>query len=214
MSRAYRVRVRESVRRVVRAEDHVTTSLELLEILPKEELAELLRAELVGRGFRAEGEALIRRGDGLTIAVDPASATVTVRAESAEEVELAAERQGYADTDWGPDGKKRAESALRERCARTLEAKAGRGRPPRPRRRRPTASKGRLGRPPRRARPGRQPRHGRGAQAQGGPARPDQGDDRGPRGRVLDDRPGSMNIGSRPKHPCPCSSPNRSYRRS
>ena len=36
MSRAYRVRVRESVRHTVRAEDHVSTSLELLEILPRE----------------------------------------------------------------------------------------------------------------------------------------------------------------------------------
>ena len=44
MSRAYRVRVRESVRHTVRAEDHVSTTLELLEILPREEMAELLRA--------------------------------------------------------------------------------------------------------------------------------------------------------------------------
>jgi hypothetical protein len=128
MSRAYRVRVRESTHHVIRAEDHVSTTLEMLEILPCEEMAGLLRAELIGRGFHAgaEGEALIRRGDGLTIAVDPASATVTVRAESAETVELAGERQGYADTDWGPDGKKQAESALRASLRDELKAKAER----------------------------------------------------------------------------------------
>ena len=52
MSRAYRVRVRESTHQVIRAEDHVSTTLEMLEILPCEEMAELLRAELIGRGFR------------------------------------------------------------------------------------------------------------------------------------------------------------------
>jgi hypothetical protein len=124
MSRAYRVRVRESTQQVIRAEDHVSTSLEMLEILPCEEMAELLRAELIGRGFQAEGEVLVRRGDGLTIAVDPASATVIVRAESAQEVELAAERAGYADSDWGRDGKKRAESALRAGLQEDLQARA------------------------------------------------------------------------------------------
>jgi hypothetical protein len=127
MSRAYRVRVRESVRHTVRAEDHVSTSLELLEILPREEMAELLRQELAGRGFHEEGKALVRRGDGLTIEVDPATGSVTARAEVAEEVEHHAEREGFADTDWGTRGRERAEAALREGLREELEARAGRG---------------------------------------------------------------------------------------
>ncbi len=129
MSRAYRVRVRESVRHTVRAEDRVSTAIELLEVLPREEMAELLRQELTGRGFREEGEgkALVRRGDGLTIEVDPATGFVTARAEAAEEVEHHAEREGYADADRGKSGRERAEAALREGLRRELKARAGRG---------------------------------------------------------------------------------------
>lgn len=129
MSRAYRVRVRESVRHTVRAEDHVSTTLELLGILPRDEMADLLRQELTGRGFHEEGKGnpLVRRGDGLTIEVDPSTGTVTARAEVAEEVEHHGEREGYADTDWGASGRERAEAALRERLRKELEARADRG---------------------------------------------------------------------------------------
>jgi hypothetical protein len=133
MSRAYRVRVRESVRHTVRAEDHVSTTLELLEILPREEIADLLRQELSGRGFRAEdkdkgpGKALVRRGNGLTIAVDPATGSVTARAELVEEVEHHGQREGFADTDWGTAGREKTEAALREGLREELKARAGRG---------------------------------------------------------------------------------------
>lgn len=129
MSRAYRVRVRESFRHTVRAEDHVSTSLDLLEILPCEEMAELLRQELAGRGFHEEGngKAMVRRGDGLTIEVDPETGSVTARAEVSEEVEHHVEREGYADTDWGAAGRQKTEAALREGLRQELEARAGLG---------------------------------------------------------------------------------------
>ena len=129
MSRAYRVRVRESVRHTIRAEDHVSTSLELLEILPREEMADLLRQELAGRGFREEGKGnpLVRRGDGLSIEVDPATGSVTARAEVAEEVEHHGEREGYADTDWGTSRREKVEAALREGLREQLQSRAGRG---------------------------------------------------------------------------------------
>ena len=129
MSRAYRVRVRESVRHTVRAEDHVSTAIELLEVLPRDEMAALLRQELTGRGFREEGKgkALVRRGDGLSIEVDPATGSVTARAELAEEVEHHGEREGYADTDRGTAGRERAEAALSQRLREDLKARADRG---------------------------------------------------------------------------------------
>lgn len=114
MSRAYRVTVRESQRRVVRAEDHVGTTLELLEVLPREAMADLLRWELLGRGFAAEGDQLVRRGDGITVSIDPEEGCVTIRAETAEEVELEAIRRGYADEDHGERGRERAEAHLRQ----------------------------------------------------------------------------------------------------
>ena len=68
MSRAYRVRVRESITQVVRGEDSVGTTLEILEILPCEAMAELLAAELIKRGFEKKDERLVRAGDGVIVA--------------------------------------------------------------------------------------------------------------------------------------------------
>ena len=58
MSRSYRLKVRETLRKVIRAEDHVSSQLELLEILPCDQMAELLRQGKqpgfggIGRGRR------------------------------------------------------------------------------------------------------------------------------------------------------------------
>ena len=41
MSRSYRIAIRESLRRVIRAHDNVSTQLEILEVLPCDEMAEL-----------------------------------------------------------------------------------------------------------------------------------------------------------------------------
>jgi hypothetical protein len=134
MSRAYRVRVRElvriqvreSARQTIRAEDHVGATLELLEILPREEMAGLLRDELRGRGFRDEGGSLARRDDGLTITVDPASGAVTVRAEHSEAIEVHGNRQLVVDADQSRPSRQEAERALRERLRTDLAAQAAR----------------------------------------------------------------------------------------
>src|SRR6516162_2316251 len=70
MSRAYRIRVRESLTRVVRAHDQVSTQLELLEVLPREELADMLARELESRGVRREGRTVVRAGRGVTVEVE------------------------------------------------------------------------------------------------------------------------------------------------
>src|SRR5438105_4225673 len=124
MSRAYRVKVRETLRQVIRAEDHVGTRLELLEILPPEVMAGLLRQELIGRGFQPHDGALVRRRDGITVTVEPESGTVTVRAESDQEFEQEAVRQGFADDDWGRAGRARTEEQLREGLRKDFEREA------------------------------------------------------------------------------------------
>lgn len=122
MSRAYRVRVSESIRRTVKGEDHVGTCLDLLEILPPEEMSALLRDDLKGRGFKEEAGQLVRRGDnGLTVTVDTAEGTVEVRSEADEAVEIRAERIGTADQDWGEEGRARIENQLREKLREDLE---------------------------------------------------------------------------------------------
>src|ERR1700733_9075619 len=97
MSRAYRINVKESLKRDIAASDEVCSDLEILEILPREQMAELLRGELKERGFEEEGAGgkLVRTENGVSVAVDPNSGEVSVKAETADEVDLQAERSDY-----------------------------------------------------------------------------------------------------------------------
>ena len=123
MSRAYRVSVRESLRRILRAHDRVSTQLEVLEILSPEEMAELLSQELEKRGFERKDGELVRQQDGVQVSVDPKTGTVTVSAESAEEVELHGDREGTAWDDAGPSAKSVREG-LRKQVQQELEKQA------------------------------------------------------------------------------------------
>src|SRR5438034_631465 len=97
MSRAYKIKIKESARHVLRASDHVSTQLELLEILPPERMADLLASELQKRGFQTQVGKLTRKTpDGVVIEIDPASATVTVKAEIEQAVTVEGERQGWS----------------------------------------------------------------------------------------------------------------------
>jgi hypothetical protein len=125
MSRAYRIRVRESLKRLVTARDRVSTQLELLEILPSGEMAALLAQELEKRGFQRRGRALVRQEKGVTITIDPEAATVTVGAESAREVELETEREGRTYDDAGA-GTKRLKKELQKQARQDLEEQARR----------------------------------------------------------------------------------------
>jgi hypothetical protein len=126
MSRAYRIHVRESLHRVIRATDHVSTQLELLEVLPADQMAQLLAEELKRRGFQRHGKSLSRQDRGITIQIDPESATVTVRAEAQDRVELEAERNTIVDRDLGPAHTKDAKEAVRRGLRQGLEANLAR----------------------------------------------------------------------------------------
>jgi hypothetical protein len=123
MSRAYRICLRESAQKLVCAEDHVSLVLEMLSILPEEQMAELLDAELRGRGFEKQGEVLQRNQAGLSISVDPRTANVIVSATAADAVELKAEVTGYATDEQGSSAK-RVEAALRRELAASVKQKA------------------------------------------------------------------------------------------
>ena len=124
MSRSYRISVRECVSKVIRAEDRVSTNLEILEVLPPEQMAGLLSDELERRGFRREGDgAQVRRGQGVTVTVDPAKGAVTVQAEAAEDVKLEATRDGRSFAESG-DQAERVRETLRGELQRDLQKKA------------------------------------------------------------------------------------------
>ncbi len=89
MSRAYRVAVSGSIERVVHIEDGVCGSLELLPILPKERMRELLATELSKRGYAVEGHIAKKKiEDGITIEVDLDASTVSVKVDGQVALDL------------------------------------------------------------------------------------------------------------------------------
>lgn len=118
MSRAYRIKVKESLTRGIHAEDEITVHLEILEVLPPESMAQLLEAELKNRGFEKEGDKLVRQEkDGVKVVIDPCDGSVTVKAEQQEEVELSATGERTAYDDVGPSSK-----AVKEQLKKDLQA--------------------------------------------------------------------------------------------
>ncbi len=98
MSRAYRIQVKESHRRHVELEDGVCSRLELLPVLERDRLAELLGAELTGRGFTREGNTAVRRqADGVEVTVDLQTGDVAARLSAQKEIAVSATRTARAD---------------------------------------------------------------------------------------------------------------------
>jgi hypothetical protein len=120
MSRAYRIAVRESIKRVIRARDHVSTELEILDILPREQMAQLLERELAGRGFKPKGKQLVRSQDGVTVTLDPESGKVTVQSEMEQKVEVQGERVGRSYDEGGTSARQTRE-VLRKELKADLE---------------------------------------------------------------------------------------------
>lgn len=123
MSRSYRIKVSQSLRRVLRAEDHVSSQLEVLEILPCDQMAELIGRELEAQGFEREGNIATRRDGDLTITVELDSGTVTVQAEGKSAVSLEDERSGVA---YEEQNRAQAEHSLRKEIQAQLEQEAAR----------------------------------------------------------------------------------------
>jgi len=128
MSRSYRISVRECVNRVIKAEDRVSTQLEILEILPPEQMAALLADELERGGFRREGNQLVKEEDGVVISVDSETGEVTVSAEASEAAKVEGERHGRAYDDVGPHAgqvRENLRQELQRDLAKKVEEKTG-----------------------------------------------------------------------------------------
>lgn len=125
MSRAYRIRVSESLRKVVRGGDRIGTHLEVLPLLPRDQIAALLAEELMARGFERAGDHLLRTADGVTIRIDPETGAVEVEASLHLDLDLKAQRIGFAEEDEGAPGRKETEERLRQRLQSELEQQAG-----------------------------------------------------------------------------------------
>ncbi len=121
MSRAYRISVSETVRRVIHAEDHVSTQLEILDVLPCDQMTDLLAAELEGLGFERDGDEMVRKDGPTTVTVDLPSATVTVTNEAAKEVKVSGKKTGVTYDDYGPSTKE-AKAKVKESLTKELES--------------------------------------------------------------------------------------------
>ncbi len=120
MSRSYRISVRECVNRVIKAEDSISTQLEILEILPPEQMAGLLADELEKGGYRREGNLLVKEVDGVVVSIDAEKGEVTISAEASEAAKVEGELHGRAYDDVGPHAGQVREN-LREELKRKLE---------------------------------------------------------------------------------------------
>ena len=123
MSRAYRITVKESLSRDLAACDEVCSNLEILEILPPEQMADLLRGELIERDFEEEGDTLTRTENGVTVTVDVKTGEVSVKSALADSVDLKAERDDWGYDDAGP-GEESIRRRVQEQLKQDLERRA------------------------------------------------------------------------------------------
>lgn len=123
MSRAYRIKVAEKLSREITASDEICSDLEILEILPPEQMGELLKGKLKERGFEEKDGSMTRQGDGVTVTVDPNTGEVRVKADATENVDLKAEKDDWGYDDVGPS-KEIIEKRLQEGLKKDLEKRA------------------------------------------------------------------------------------------
>jgi len=122
MSLAYRISVSGSESRTIVVEDGVCSGLELLDILPREEMGRMLRAELERRGFKSREDqpgAVVREQDGVEVSVDLEKGNVTIRLGASRDVAVTRERSGQ--TKDAPGSQEAAKKALRAALQAEIE---------------------------------------------------------------------------------------------
>ena len=128
MSRIYRIALTESTRRHVRVEDGVRTHLQILDVLPRPQLAGLLRNALISKGFVDDpgGDVVRVEADGVEVRVDCEAGQVDLRLAADAEIERAVTREVALDTDWGEEGKTRARANIRKGLEQEIDDEAER----------------------------------------------------------------------------------------
>ncbi|MEZ4318479.1 MAG: hypothetical protein R3F61_13285 [Myxococcota bacterium] len=122
MSRCYRISVSESLRRHVDVEDGIETHLELLDILPPEQMRELVSDQLAGLGYTSEDDKTWTKtlDNGVTITVDLEEGTVHIGLAAEEDLDLELKRSTSAVE----ETRERTERSLREKTRADLEREA------------------------------------------------------------------------------------------
>lgn len=114
MSRAYVIRVSESLVHHRRVSDGVEARLEVLPILGRERTGDLLLEELGSRGWEVDGRKATKQLGNATVTVDAEKGTVSVRGVIEEEVELELTQQGRAYREDDRSSRDRLRKQVRE----------------------------------------------------------------------------------------------------
>jgi len=126
MSRAYRLKVSESCQRIIRGTDHVSTQLEILDVLPRETMAGLLAQELIGIEFEQSGEVLIREQGDVKVTINPSTGVVQAEVILEHEVELKAIHEGTYFDETEENDRKTLKSKLKDAAKDDLEQQSSR----------------------------------------------------------------------------------------
>lgn len=126
MSRGYRilqnVRVSDSLRRDVDVTDGVCTDLELLGILPAEQMSQLLEAELASRGFERDADGkMSRTADGITVSIDTATGEAAIRIDGTETATVEGTKGETVDRNLAETTRKRLQDALRAELEQRMQ---------------------------------------------------------------------------------------------
>lgn len=122
MSRCYRISVSESLRKHIEVEDGIETHLELLDILPPEQMQGLVADQLAGLGYTkdADGKWTRTTESGVTVTVDLEEGSVHIGIEAETELDIELKRS----TTTAEETHARTEATLRDRTRKELDAEA------------------------------------------------------------------------------------------
>lgn len=121
MSRSYRIRVTEGRTEIVCADDEVSTDVEILEILPKERMNEIVEKELEKKGFLKDEEGKMTRdeGNGVKVIVDLKNGNITVKNSDSKEVNETATKESISyrenDSEAEKNAKEQAQKEISEK---------------------------------------------------------------------------------------------------
>jgi FtsH ternary system domain X5 len=122
-SRPYRLTVRETLQKVLVAEDSVQTKLDLPPILPPGQTSEILAKVLKERGFTEQGASLVRESGGVKTEIQPGTGEVKVSAQGSEEVDLSDEGDLPACSPCAERAKETLRVGLREKLTREADSR-------------------------------------------------------------------------------------------
>jgi hypothetical protein len=120
MSRAYRIKVSDSVFKVIHVDDGVSAPLDLLPVLPAESMKHILKRVLEDQGFEIEGNIARRtEEDGIVIEIDLDQSEIRLKVEEETKIEAKAAVDVVAD----PTKKEQARSKAKSELKKKIEGK-------------------------------------------------------------------------------------------